>query len=332
MQEGSENYPREQDGNGGDNRERLLPNGFRLVEQETDFGRGKVNIIQLIPPTIAASDRISTRKQIFIPGYRPSWADQPKELKADLIMLAEINKELGRNIICVGVAFIGDRKHSGKLVSGLRPGIDITSSQYEKAQDFVESMNPLVVNNNAEVAAHSLGGTIALAANDLGLPVDTIGLFNSAGLYKQHKDELLLEGIPETIKTVAKASFTKVRNMLERRKEKRVPKLTGRTVLNRIHESRVNNYAAYRSLVHEYLSGITGKKVIIGSSEKDKLYPRMKVRGVLSSRRIIPNPDISLIDLSWDSHNLGRQNKPQRRQRLNEIAKVVLDASRRSSV
>lgn len=315
----------EQERHNDDKRERLLPNGFHLVEQIADHGRGKVNLIQVIPPTITESDRMSARKQIFIPGYRPSWADQPKELETDLITLAEINQELGRNVISVGLAFTGDRKHSGKLVADIKPGVDITESQYGKAQDFVASVMPLVTDNNAEVVAHSLGGTIALAANDLGLPVDTLGLFNSAGLYKEGKEDLLLHRTPEAIQAVSQA-FTRVKNLLERRKERRAPR-DERALLNRILESRVNNYAAYRSLVSGYLSDIEGKKVILGSSENDRLYPRSQVRDVLSSQGITPNPNITLVDLSWDRHNLGQQNKPQRKQRLKEIAKVMLDAS-----
>lgn len=89
----------------------------------------------------------------------------------------------------------------------------------------------------------------------------------------------------------------------------------------------MDNYAAYRSLVYEYLSDLKGKKVVLGSSEKDKLYPRSQVRNVLSSRHLIPNPNISLVDLSWDRHNLGRQNTPQRRDRLTEIARVMLNST-----
>lgn len=216
MVEGSdENSQEHQERKNEYKRERILPNGFHLIEQDANYVRGKVSLIQVIPPTVTEAERVSTRKQIFIPGYRPSWADQPRELETDLIALAEINQELGRNVISVGLAFIGDRKHSGMLVQNIRPGVDITISQYEKAQDFADSMKPLVTDNNAEVVAHSLGGTIALAANDLGLPVDTIGLFNSAGLYKEDKEDLLLHKIPEDIQAVSKASFTRVKNMLE---------------------------------------------------------------------------------------------------------------------
>lgn len=312
-------------------RERLLENGFRLLEQDADFGRGKVTVIQVLPPSITVAEQPNARKQIFIPGYRPSWVNHPQELEQDLVALAEINQELGRNIVQVGVAFTGDRKHSAELVSDLDPGVDVSVSQYEKAQDIVASVAELVEGDNAEVVAHSLGGVIALCAKDLGLRADTIGLFNSAGLYKGGKEDLILANIDERVKRPLHASFHKVKNLLERRKAQRAKPPTGRAILNRILESRVDNYAAYRSVVHPYLVGVEGTKVVIGNSEKDRLYSRESVRDILHNKGVLPADDISLVDLPWGSHSLGKQSSPQRKVRLTEIAKAMLEVKHREA-
>lgn len=312
-------------------RERLLENGFRFIEQDADFGRGKVKIIQVLPSSISEAEQPTARKQIFIPGYRPSWVNQPQELEQDLLALAEINQEIGRDVVQVGVAFTGDRKHSAELVPDLEPGIDVSVSQYEKAQDIVAAVADLVPDGNAEIVAHSLGGVIALCAKDLGLQADSIGLFNSAGMYKGSKEDVVLANLNERIKTPLHASFHKVKTLLERRKERRVEKLTGRAILNRILESRVDNYAAYRSIIHPYLVSMEGTEVVLGNSEKDRLYSRERVRNLLHDKGVLPSDNIRLVDLPWGGHSLGKQGGPQRKERLTAVAKAMQNVSRRES-
>lgn len=307
-------------------------NGFTVQTTKENFGRGDVEVMQIVPPGITTKEAQKlARKQIYIPGYDALGANEQEKLLQDMLVLAEANKnERDEPVIVVGVAYTGRRENNARLAEGLPVGVEVTQFQVDKAHDLVDATNALVEDNNAEVIGFSLGGSIAQLAVKFGLHADTVGLFNTAGLYKEKKEDLLLHKIiPEKVQTALKNAVTKVGVLVNGGKVSASPNegkegdQTG-ALVDRLKRSRVEHWGAYRSITHPLLGIVPETQYIVANGKKDSIYPLKQVRGVLSS---VVAPNVQVLDLEWEGHGLGGRNKQeQRKERLIDMSMVMQEA------
>lgn len=285
--------------------------GFSVKISKENFGRGDVEVVQIVPPDLTTEEiQRHTRKQIYIPGYDAVGKDEHEKLVQDLLELAKTNKDEDADpVIIVGVSFTGRRANDASLADGLPDGVEVTQFQLDKARDFIEVADTLVEGNNAEVMGFSFGGSIAQLAVSLGLRADTVGLFNSAGLYKGAKEDLLLhQFIPQGAQDVIRKATGKIGSLIKRKGATENAEERERSRIDRLKRSRVEHWGAYRSITHPLLGIVPDVQYVVANGKKDFIYPLEHVRAVLDK---VVAPNVHVRDMEWEGHGLGGRNKPE---------------------
>lgn len=143
--------------------------------------------MQVLPKDIAAlpaDQQRRTRLLVYESPYNASGKGVLPRLRVDLEALAESQGE--DPVRVVGLAYTGERNSNSKLVDpaaeGLPEGVKVTQMQLDKARDILAAMQDMITDTNAEIIGFSAGGPVAQIAAELGLSVDTIGLFNATSL------------------------------------------------------------------------------------------------------------------------------------------------------
>jgi dienelactone hydrolase len=301
--------------------------GFSVTINKENFGRGDIEIVQIIPPSLTTEEmQRRSRKQIYIPGYDAIGKDEQEKLLKDLLELAKANKDGDHDpVTVVGVSFTGKRANDASLAKNMPEGVEVTQYQLDKALDFVDTADRLVEGRNAELIGFSLGGSIAQLAISMGLRADTVGLFNSAGLYKEAREKLLLHQlVPQETQDAIRKAVGKFGALIKRKGGSNNADDHGSTRIDRLKRSRVEHWSAYRSITYPLLGTVPDVQYIVANGRKDHVYPLAQVRGVLDK---VEASNVHMKDMDWEGHGLGGRNKlAQRSERLRDIANVMIDA------
>lgn len=301
--------------------------GFRIVQSERNYGRGKVVVLQVVPDGIQETNvEQPTTRQIFIPGWNRTGKGDLPLLEGDLLTLAKVNKEVGGgSLITMGVVFVGERANTREIVDNKEfnfpEGTRVTRVQTEQAQDIVAATQEFVVRNNAkaEVIGFSTGGAIAQIADFLAKqqdqPFDLVGLLNTAGWNKNHE-------LPMTTseRRAMRRRHPQKESVRERDDIQFV--LSERAVYDRLKRSWEENWSGRHSITYPLISA-TETPYLIGISRDDGIYPRKKIDHVLE--RLALRDNMYVVNLGWKGHVLGGNRKlDQRRERLELVAKEIV--------
>lgn len=67
------------------------------------------------------------------------------------------------------------------------------------------------------------------------------------------------------------------------------------------------SFALARAQTHELMIEDSNTQLIIGTSQKDRIYPKKKIKKFLQDKDI--KPHVIFVDLDWDDHMLGSNFK-----------------------
>jgi hypothetical protein len=274
--------------------------GYRILVEKENFGHGDVDVVQVIPPELqnASPDELKkARKQFYVSGHSPSGKNDLPVLQDDLLALNK-GREEGEPVISVGISFSGVRVNSSRLVDDFPPGVKVTRLQSEKAQDMVSVASGMIDGKNAELIGFSAGGPIVQIALELGLQADTVGLFNAGGLddkgsYRTHS-RVILEQASALLRKKDGSGLK-----IEKPDKSLHP---DRSLWDRFRRARKEQTSAGKGKTH-LLPGMHPDTLhVVGDSEKDRTYPRRRIKKVL---RKTGAENITFVELDWIGHGLS---------------------------
>ncbi len=308
---------------------------FTITEKK-DYGRGDVQVVQVLPPEIAAlpeAERKKTHLFIYCQPWYVTGGHELERLLDDLQALAK-STQGAEPVRVIGVAYTGERiSNSSRIVDRLPEGVKVTQLQVDKARDIVaavEDLDLLEEGQKAEIIGYSAGGPVALLAAYYGVPIDTVGGFNPASLdnkgYVRTAAGVIVESIANALWRTPKER-TDLIKLLENKENGHPNRYAyegqeSRSITDRAARSLSENIAVGRSKTHQLIRELPGVEHIIGKSKWDFIYPRRRTKKVL---REVGASNITFVDLDWSGHHL--ESIPAlRRERLGEIGQVMKNA------
>jgi hypothetical protein len=305
---------------------------FTVHTEDKNFGHGDVKVVEVIPPGISKEQYQNTRKLVFVPGHNPSGKRELSKLRHDLVDITEgrINADANHEpVIAIGVAFTGDRSKSVKLAEGLPEGVKVVRLQADRAKDLIAATESKIQGNNAEIVGYSQGGPIAQTAVELGLPADTVGLFSGAGLDDKNTLSTHFRVALEQIPIAFRRAKRFVKNLISRnRTQKSVEDDNdeqNKSFIDRKIRARAEEKAVGKARTHLLVGKSAEKQYIIGTSKKDIIYPRHRIKKIL---RRTAGANVKFVDLDWRGHELTT-DPTIRKDRLHQFGRVMAEANER---
>lgn len=306
--------------------------GFPTTITRLDHGRGNLAVVEVTPPGLSPEKVQDARLQVFVRGFSHQAKPELPRVLRDLRILAGANQNQEEQpIVTAAVVFMGDRNYSGELVGegSVPTGVRLTHHHYEMALDVRDSF-PLIEANNAEIIGHSTGGPIAQAARHVGLPVDMIGLVNTAGLIDFKSGGQAVESLVRQTPTVVYEKV--VDTLLGIHEHPGEIVVVDKSILSLLDEdqraapSREQKLADHRSMRRSWTRDLIPASPdtlhVVGKSRADALFPESTVRNEVSQLG-----NVVMHRLPWRGHGLGRL----RSTRLTAVAEMMREARQKAS-
>jgi pimeloyl-ACP methyl ester carboxylesterase len=303
--------------------------GYTIQVTNENYGHGNVDVVMAVPPGMDEDAFHRARKLIYVPGHSPSGKNELRRLRQDLLALAASRTEASQGtepVVAIGVSFTGERANNPQLVEGFPNGVKVSKVQLEKAQDIVSATTGLIEGNNAELVGFSAGGPVAQIALELGLPADTVGLFNAGGLDNKDSYRTHARVMGEQVKAIARNSFDKSGDPKEEgTTDSHWEEEYSRSFWDRIRRARAEQTSAGRGRTHLLVGEHPEVNFVVGISKKDSIYPRRRVEKVF---REMDAQNVTFVDLDWIGHALSTDSAV-RSERLGLIAQEMGKARNR---